>query len=235
MSSKHLLFTLSTLLSTIVMSGLKAQQQDTLYFDFSLQKTTKGNQMFYGFESKENSNTVLTMYYATGKIRLKGPISMDQVSSPTLTNHYYPTGVIKQIDYYSPHRLDSIYFYNESGEFTNKEYPEPQEKINDSLIYQIVDEDPTFPGGNEAYQRFLNQQLRYPPEALKNGIQGTVYIRFIVRNNGELTNIEVQKSPDISLSKVGLDLISNMPNWIPAKYKGKNVSAEVVIPIRFSF
>lgn len=95
-------------------------------------------------------------------------------------------------------------------------------------VYIIVDEQPTFPGGTLAMNRFLSENIRYPVVAQENGIQGRVTCSFVVETNGEITNIQIQKNVDPSLDKESIRVISTMPRWNPGKNKG------VVVPVLFS-
>ncbi len=107
---------------------------------------------------------------------------------------------------------------------------------NDTLTHQIIDPVETksvFPGGEEAMFQFIEENMKYPEEAIQNKIEGRVYVRFVIERNGTINNIEVRKSPDESLSKEAVRIIKMMPKWIPSKQMGAEVSSSFMLPINF--
>lgn len=75
--------------------------------------------------------------------------------------------------------------------------------------------------------------MKYPPEAAKNGIGGRVNVTFIVEKDGTLSNIGIISSPDPSLSKEAIRVVSSMPKWQAGRNQGKLVRVEYVLPITF--
>ena len=100
-----------------------------------------------------------------------------------------------------------------------------------SALYQM----PEFPGGMEALNTYLRNNIRYPQEAQKAGIQGRVIIQFIVSKDGSITDAEVVESVDPQLDAEGLRLIKNMPRWKPGMRKGQAIRVKQTLPIRFAF
>ena len=98
-----------------------------------------------------------------------------------------------------------------------------------------LDQMPEFPGGMEALNTYLRNNIRYPQEAQKAGIQGRVIIQFIVSKDGSITDAEVVESVDPQLDAEGLRLIKNMPRWKPGMRKGQAVRVKQTLPIRFAF
>lgn len=98
-----------------------------------------------------------------------------------------------------------------------------------------LDQMPEFPGGMEALNTYLRNNIRYPQEAQKAGIQGRVIIQFIVSKDGSITDAEVVKSVDPQLDAEGLRLIKNMPRWKPGMRKGQAIRVKQTLPIRFAF
>ena len=98
-----------------------------------------------------------------------------------------------------------------------------------------LDQMPEFPGGMEALNTYLRNNIRYPQEAQKAGIQGRVIIQFIVSKDGSITDAEVVESVDPQLDAEALRLIKNMPRWKPGMRKGQAIRVKQTLPIRFAF
>ncbi|MDR2119556.1 MAG: M56 family metallopeptidase [Tannerella sp.] len=100
-------------------------------------------------------------------------------------------------------------------------------------VYQVVDELPAFPGGNQALLSFIRENLRYPQEAWQNGIQGRVILSFIVRKDGKLSDVTVVREVSPELDAEAVRVLKSMPDWTPGKLKGEVVSCKYTIPINF--
>ena len=94
-------------------------------------------------------------------------------------------------------------------------------------IYEYVDEFAEFPGGLEAYKKYLAENIIYPVSAVNKNIEGTVYVRFIVSKSGYITNVRVVKAiPDCDeCSEEVIRVFKSMPRWIPAKNNGEIVDS----------
>ena len=100
-------------------------------------------------------------------------------------------------------------------------------------IFTVVEQDPQFPGGNDALYQYLGQNAHYPPQAKEQGLQGTVYLTFIIEREGNISNIRVLRSPSDLLSEEAVRLVKAMPKWKPGKQRGKNVRVQYNLPINF--
>lgn len=96
-----------------------------------------------------------------------------------------------------------------------------------------VEEMPQFPGGDKALIEFIKNELKYPPEAMKNGEQGRVVVQFTVDTLGNVVNPKVLKSVSPSLDREALRIVSKMPKWTPGKLAGKVVNVKYCIPVIF--
>lgn len=103
----------------------------------------------------------------------------------------------------------------------------------DTTIYNVVEVMPSYPGDMAECYMFVARQMHYPEEAEEKGIEGRVLIRFVVEKDGRLTNFEVIETPDPLLSDEALRVLKQMPQWIPAKNKGKDVRCRYSMPIQF--
>ena len=104
---------------------------------------------------------------------------------------------------------------------------------DDDEIFLKVDRKAQFPGGVHNQMLYIRENMEYPEEAKEDGVQGRVLIKFIVRKDGSIDNINVTRSLDPLLDKEAIRLVENMPNWIPAQNQGRIVNSFFTIPILF--
>ncbi len=130
---------------------------------------------------------------------------------------------------------DSIPIKKISKEELQKDIEKIVEKIEDKKpVFYIVEEMPEFPGGKKALHKFIAESVEYPVVAQDNGIQGRVYVSFVVSDNGEVTDVKLAKGVDSSLDKEAIRVISSMPKWKPGKQRGINVKVSFTVPINFA-
>jgi protein TonB len=99
--------------------------------------------------------------------------------------------------------------------------------------YEIVEQMPQYPGGEKAMREFIAKNLRYPTVAQEGGIEGRVFVRFIISKTGEVSNVEVMRSVHPLCDKEAVRVIQLMPKWIPGKNNGNAVSVIYSVPIVF--
>lgn len=110
----------------------------------------------------------------------------------------------------------------------------PDVKPNwDTDVYDVVEQMPVFPGGDEKLLEFISKQLKYPAIAKENGVQGTVIVRFVVTSTGKVEKSEVLRSLDRACDKEAIRVIASLPRWIPGKQNGVNVASYYTLPIKF--
>lgn len=100
-------------------------------------------------------------------------------------------------------------------------------------VYQVVEQQPSFPGGREELFKYLAYNVRYPIDAAKNKIEGRVLVTFVVEHDGSISNVNVANSVYPSLDKESIRVVSGMPKWIPGKANGKTIRVKYTIPITF--
>jgi len=110
---------------------------------------------------------------------------------------------------------------------------EEEAPIQESDIFLTVENPPSFPGGEPARAKFIQNHTIYPKTANEKNIQGTVYVAFIVEPSGKLTNIKLLRGIGGGCDEEALRVASIMPNWIPGKQNGKAVRVQFSMPIRF--
>lgn len=109
----------------------------------------------------------------------------------------------------------------------------PIEEEEDNVIFQVVEKMPSFPGGDAALFKFLNENVKYPVIAQENGVQGRVICQFVVNRDGSIVDVEVVRSVDASLDKEAIRVIKSMPKWSPGQQRGKPVRVKYTLPVNF--
>ncbi len=100
-------------------------------------------------------------------------------------------------------------------------------------VYNEVEQMPVFSGGEMAFRKFLAMSVKYPPEAVKKGIQGKVLVSFIIGKDGSVYNSKIVKSVDPMLDAEALRVVNSMPKWTPGQQGGKVVAVQFTVPINF--
>ena len=100
-------------------------------------------------------------------------------------------------------------------------------------IFAIVEQMPEFPGGEVALRKWIVANIKYPVIATENGVQGKVYVQFVVDKDGSISNARVARSVDPSLDKEALRVVNSLPKWNPGKQRGKPVRVSYTVPINF--
>lgn len=108
-----------------------------------------------------------------------------------------------------------------------------EEVIEEPEIFTIVEEMPSFPGGDEGLIKYLNSNIKYPPMAKDAGIQGVVYVTFVIGPDGKVKDAKILRGVR-GLDDEALRVVKAMPSWKPGKQRGKSVSVQYNLPIRFT-
>lgn len=109
-----------------------------------------------------------------------------------------------------------------------------EEKDEDAdKIFVVVEDKPEFPGGEMALRAFIANAIKYPVIAQENGIQGKVYVTFVVGKDGSVKNAVIARGVDASLDKEALRVVNTLPKWNPGKQRGKPVNVSYTVPINF--
>ena len=101
-------------------------------------------------------------------------------------------------------------------------------------VYDVVDELATFSGGDEAMWTYIQKNLKYPEEMLRQGKSGRVFVTFVISKKGKIEDVFIKKTPDEGFNETVIQLIKGMPKWKPAKVKGKKVASRMTLPIMFN-
>ena len=104
---------------------------------------------------------------------------------------------------------------------------------NDEPPVLFAEEMPSYPGGNAERMKFLAANIKYPPFALENGIQGTVYVQFIIDSKGNITDFKIQRGIGGGCDEEAERVIKMMPQWHAGKQNGKAVRVIYNMPVVF--
>lgn len=112
-------------------------------------------------------------------------------------------------------------------------FEEAPEEENVDEIFTIVEETATFPGGQAAWGKFLQKNLKYPRQAQRMGIEGRVFVQFIVERDGSLTDIKVVRGVGAGTDEEAVRVLKSSPKWKPGKQRGKPVRQKYIQYITF--
>jgi len=109
---------------------------------------------------------------------------------------------------------------------------EEKEKVEEE-IFVVVENMPEFPGGELALRKFISTAIKYPSIAQENGIQGKVFVNFVVDRDGSISNAKIARGVDPSIDKEALRVVMTLPKWKPGMQRGKTVRVSYTVPISF--
>lgn len=164
------------------------------------------------------------------------PITAPKVEKPVLTVKQKLSNVFKIVEELAPSEPAELV---KEPDFADVEpafapFEVPMEKVVETKVFTIVEEMPSFPGGDEALFQFLGKNIDYPQMAVDAGITGKVYVTFIVNKKGEIEDIKLLKGIGGGCDEEALRVIKSMPLWKPGLQRGKAVNVIFNIPIQFS-
>ena len=114
-----------------------------------------------------------------------------------------------------------------------KDYAKEKLGMGPDEVFVVVEEQPQYPGGAQALMKFIGENVEYPVEAQKNGIQGRVILNFIVNKDGSLSDITIVRGQDPSLDAEAIRVVSAMPKWKPGMQRGEAANVRFTLPIVF--
>lgn len=221
--------------------------QDKIYFD-AYEKETKDTSIaeFYKkiYTDKTFTNTVVEKsYYLNGAI--KSEINFSNYKEQIKYGYaksWYENGQLKEKATYKENKLnDTLITYWSNGNLKRVDYFNMGKLINGQLYnfdgtatahydYEIAAE---FPGGLNKLADFIGKNIKYPKAARKNGIEGKVFLRFIVDTEGHIQHVEVLKGVSPEIDEEAIRVIKIMPQWRPAMVDGNKVNSFFNLPLSF--
>ena len=112
-------------------------------------------------------------------------------------------------------------------------FEETVEEEVEPIPFHSVEDKPAFPGGDAALLKYLAEHTKYPEIAKENGIQGKVFVQFVIDKNGYVTSVSVARGVDPYLDKEAQRVVSTLPAWEPGKQRGIPVPVTYIVPINF--
>jgi TonB family protein len=109
----------------------------------------------------------------------------------------------------------------------------PKMLEEDEQVFYIVEDMPEYPGGDLALRKFIANTIQYPEAAVEKGVQGKVYVTFVVTKDGDIANAKIARGVDPVLDKEALRVVNMQPIWKPGKQRGKSVNVSYTVPINF--
>lgn len=109
-----------------------------------------------------------------------------------------------------------------------------EEEIVEQEIFTIVESMPEFPGGQQAMLEFIARNIKYPPLARESGIQGRVFVNFVVEPDGSVSNVKVIRGIGGGCDEEAIRVVQSMPKWVPGRQRGKPVRVSFNLPVRFT-
>lgn len=165
---------------------------------------------------KNNLKEKIWKNYVNGKLWLEIYYLNDKYNGSFTS--FYRNGSVKRKDYFENGDFKMGNCYDKNG--------------NDTLYYPFKIE-PVFIGGEEKMYKYLSENVYYPEEAQRKGIEGRVMVKFNVDEKGKIVNtIVISKTPEI-LNQSAINCVNSMPNWIPGLLDGEIVEVYYTLPILF--
>lgn len=113
------------------------------------------------------------------------------------------------------------------------EIDEPSDEFDINAIFHFVEHQPSFDGGYAAFYKYINKKLSYPTKARRMGIEGKVFLSFIIDAEGNITHVKVTRGIGAGCDEAAIKVLQNAPKWNPGKQRGIPVKVSMSLPITF--
>lgn len=218
---------------------LVAQTPDVKWFDENWNPVpSKSGASYYRMSAKDpaTEHYVVTDYYSTGKVYRTGTYIelVPEIRDGKFT-WYFPNGRVQKEAVYEGNKVVSHAVYKKNGEKELSVMIKIVSKTGEEIIEPVkVDKQPSFVGGKKALKVFERKNLKYPPVTATEPIEGYVYVLFIVKTDGTLTNLQIARTLHPDLDNESLRYVSSMPPWNPALVGETPVEVPFILPIYFT-
>ncbi len=117
---------------------------------------------------------------------------------------------------------------------TNMAFCQEEKKVSvDDEVFVVVEEQAEFPGGMEAMYAYIGKNLKYPELAKEKGIEGRVFVQFVIEKDGSISNVKILRGIGGGCDEAAMEMVKNMPKWKPGKQGGNPVRFQFTLPIKF--
>lgn len=131
-------------------------------------------------------------------------------------------------------QVDSSVDATQSSDLSGEEIVEIIEEVPNDEIFTLVENSAQFPGGVSAFGQYLSENISYPKQAQRLGVQGKVFVEFIVEKDGSLSNMQVIKGIGGGCDEEALRIMRNSPKWKPGSQRGHLIRQKMLQPITFA-
>lgn len=121
----------------------------------------------------------------------------------------------------------------EDTEIDEVVFEEPVEEEETDEIFQIVENPASFKGGIGAFYQYVQKNMKYPSQAQRMGLEGKVFVQFVVGKDGKITDVTVLRGIGAGCDEEAIRVLKNSPAWSPGKQRGRPVRQRMVLPITF--
>ncbi|MCB0496742.1 MAG: energy transducer TonB [Cyclobacteriaceae bacterium] len=123
--------------------------------------------------------------------------------------------------------------FTDETEIEDAIFNEPEEEENAETVFTIVEHQPAFPGGIGAFYKFVQKKMKYPSQARRMGIEGKVFVQFVVDTDGSLTDIKVIRGIGVGCDEEAIRVLKMAPKWNAGRQRGVPVKVRMTLPITF--
>jgi protein TonB len=117
------------------------------------------------------------------------------------------------------------------SEITIAEVEQPKEDVDE--VFLVVEESASPQGGMQAFYEYVNKKVKYPAQARRMGIEGKVFVEFVINRDGSIQDVKAIKGIGAGCDEEAVRVIQSAPSWKPGKQRGKPVRQRMVLPITF--
>lgn len=235
------------ILAVIICSNLFAQADfvDTTWYGNDWREAPKDKAKFYRVYKRTEKGFLVHDKYLNGKLQMEAEASAvkPQLIKEGNVVFYFSNGVKEKRGVFHENAKTGtwIYYYNNGTDSSvvaegRATSPSTYSATKESgEIFTIVEQAAEFPGGIPQMQKFIQTTLKYPTNALDRNIGGKVFLKFVVDEEGTITNLEILKSSgNKEIDQEALNVVSAMPSWKPAMMTGKPVKCYFNLPLSFT-
>ena len=215
--------------SKIILSQALAINPNVLIHQFSKSKLLKRRIMMLNKQNKNTSKPTWIKYLALIPLLAIAVVinacTDDKTEPPVKTEADTIEEVRAKVDGMTDEKSPEAIIYMESQI--------KSQKVEGTDIYTIAEVMPEYPGGNQEMMSYLGKNIVYPESCKEEGVEGIVFVSFVIDEEGIPTKLEAIRSPDERLSANALEVVGKMPRWTPGKQDGKPVKVQYNLPISY--
>ncbi len=212
------------------------ERRKSLFFNLGLVLALSATLFAFEWKKTEKEVKIITSGSEDTDIELV-PSTPPQKDLPKANTVIIPTTIFKIINGETTFDITEgfeIDVPDDYGSLTNIG-PEVETNVGDITdeVKIAVDFDAEFPGGNDALTKYITENISYPSDEYKMGMEGTVYLSFVVEKNGSISNISILRSVSSNFDNEAIKMVKSMPKWKPASDHGKLARQKFTMPIKF--